>query len=668
MVVLCVRNRVFSITQRYAVLFIIAVCFFVSGAHASVVIDEIAVTAARNKNRVMQSATILDKQSINVRHPSVFTDVFKSLPGIGLRTNSRGEAVLRVRGAEERQSQVFLNGAPLSVPWDGRTDLSLLPSGILDSVRINKSVAPLEYGANAVFGVVDIITKKAGPTVTLEGRAEIGTLGKYLLDGTAVIPFGASSLVFSVSKRHQDAEPVANRAILPFDTLLGKGRTNTDQTATSFFSSIQHDQDWGGIQAYVLHVNAEKGIAAAAHLNPLQEAPRYWRYPEWHLTQLSMNADIAVNDKVAIQTTMWRQWFGQAINVYEDSRYQKVHERQDDDDNTYGGRFVISSVLGEMTLHLHTSLQHSQHNQVDVGLLGASNIQEEVFSQNLVSFGGEVDLPVSPTLKLSMGATYDKATTPLTGGRGRQPSLDDWAGNITLQWKPQSDWVVAASVGRRNRFPTMRELYGTALGRFLINLDLTPELVTSADVNIGWSSADGRLQGSITPWYTNIKNTISRQVIILNGDHFQRRYNLQGSYGYGIEGAFEWRITKWLNVGPGFSWQHLKAKLESTGMRPVLFQRPEWQGFLKASLSLTEKFNVRAEVSHTGNAKDQNEDGTIVNLGSSTEINLRASYKVQKRWEIYSAIDNVANAVVLPQLGLPLPGRSIKIGVIFRGS
>jgi iron complex outermembrane receptor protein len=29
-----------------------------------------------------------------------------------------------------------------------------------------------------------------------------------------------------------------------------------------------------------------------------------------------------------------------------------------------------------------------------------------------------------------------------------------------------------------------------------------------------------------------------------------------------------------------------------------------------------------------------------------------------------AAVDNMANAVVLPQLGLPLPGRTVRIGLL----
>jgi iron complex outermembrane recepter protein len=72
-----------------------------------------------------------------------------------------------------------------------------------------------------------------------------------------------------------------------------------------------------------------------------------------------------------------------------------------------------------------------------------------------------------------------------------------------------------------------------------------------------------------------------------------------------------------------------------------------------------------------GPARDLAPDGTLARLAAATEINLRARVPVLRLGKVplsaTAAIDNLANAVVLPQLGLPQPGRSIRIGVMVGG-
>ena len=144
---------------------------------AQVEIDELVVTAPPAQRRALQPAVEMDRPQISERAPVALTDIFKGMPSVGIRTNSRGEAVLRLRGSEERQTGIYLDGAPLSVPWDGRVDLSALPAGLVDSVRVIVSAAPIEYGPNAVLGIVDIRTPVRAEPGLSSLQAGAGTQG-----------------------------------------------------------------------------------------------------------------------------------------------------------------------------------------------------------------------------------------------------------------------------------------------------------------------------------------------------------------------------------------------------------------------------------------------------------------------------------------------------------
>jgi len=127
-----------------------------AGAEAA---PEIVITAERSPARVLPPTTELDDAALLERQPRTAADAVEALPGVMVRTNSRGEAIARIRGSEERQTQAVLDGVPLAVPWDDRADIGVLPAGLIGAVRATKGVVPIEYGTNAVAGAMDLETR-----------------------------------------------------------------------------------------------------------------------------------------------------------------------------------------------------------------------------------------------------------------------------------------------------------------------------------------------------------------------------------------------------------------------------------------------------------------------------------------------------------------------------
>ncbi len=630
-------------------------------------LEEISVTTVRSADRALQPGLVLDKTYFRRTVPTDFNEAFRAVLGVGIRTNSRGEAVLRLRGSEERQSQVFIDGAPISVPWDGRTDLSLFPASLIREVTVIKSAAPIEYGANAVLGVVDISTLETSDHLIVSARSEVGTHGSFLAEGEAYIPVGNIGLQLGANQFSRDAISVASEDPIAFDPLEGDGRTNTDLESTSLFAAATIDEAWGTVRVSAMDIEAEKGIAAAAHIDPDEGDPRFWRYPDWHLTQISLAADIALDDSLTLRTNAWHQRFNQSIVSYSDISYRAAEDQQDDRDRTYGGRIVLSKDWPLLTTRLVASMQQSTHDQLETDLVAATPGDSERFRQRLTSLGGEIDLPLGDSVKSSVALAYDRTSTPLTGGRPNQPALSKWAASGTLAWQANTDLKVTASLGQRTRFPTMRELYGTALGRFLLNPDLKPETSLMADLTFEWTPQDLPLSVTVTPWITRIDDTLSRRNVTTDGAVLRQRFNLDGSRGIGIEAGAVWQASDSLTFEANGFWQDLRADRDTDGIRPVLYQRPESQVLMAANYTLSGGANLRAEMNHTGRALDEAEDGTVTALNRSTEFNVKFYVPVAKSrfgvWQIYGALNNITDDVVLPQLGLPDAGRTFKVGI-----
>ena len=104
----------------------------------------------------------------------------------------------------------------------------------------------------------------------------------------------------------------------------------------------------------------------------------------------------------------------------------------------------------------------------------------------------------------------------------------------------------------------------------------------------------------------------------------------------------------------------------------IVIQRPERQANFALRWRPTSGLGLRAETIFIGKAFDMSDDGAISDLPSAWSLNLRAFVDVTElkgggKIRLTLNADNVADALVLPQLGLPAPGRTIRAGISFHG-
>jgi iron complex outermembrane receptor protein len=636
---------------------------------AQTIIDEVTVIELKRAWRALQPAVEIDRATINETAPATLTDIFRHLPSVGIRTNSRGEAVLRLRGSEERQTGIFLDGAPLSVPWDGRVDLSALPAGIVDQVRVTASAAPFEFGANSTLGVVEIRTPLKVQPGLVNAQAELGSQDSALLSAVGGFEAGPVDWLFGGTLRTLGGEAVSSTSVIPYGPTRDGARVNTDLESSSLFVAASALPDWGAVRASLFSVGAERGIANAGHIDPASGSPRYWRYPHWRFNQLTINAAADLGNSTNLRSTVWLQHFEQTIDQYSDDSYSIVESSEHDEDKTLGMRMVLDRPFDAFDVRVVGNAQVTTHEQVDTDHLSNVRGPLQRFQEDLFSLGAEIDLAPGDATLLSAGLSYNLAATPQAGGRESQADLSSWAANIAARWFPAEQWEVAATVGRRTRFPTLRELYGEALGQFVLNPDLRPETALLADLTFQreWRVKQMRLR--LAPWLTRIDDTLSTRTIVVDGVRLRQRYNLKGSLGHGFEAGIEWRIRDDLELRLNGNWQDHEARPETDGTRPVLYLRPETQLSLAIDYVFAQDWDLFLEVQHVGTALDEDEDGTVVRLPTSTEVNLRLFRTLRHdddgRWRAYAGIDNLSNDIVLPQLGLPLPGRTLSIGVRF---
>ena len=130
----------------------------------SLVINEVVVSANRNEVR-RQDAPVV----VNVINPLLFdkvnsTDLAKSLnyvPGLRVENNCQncGFPQVRINGLEGPYSQILINSRPIVSALSGVYGLEQIPVNMIERVEVVRGGGSALFGANAVGGTVNIITK-----------------------------------------------------------------------------------------------------------------------------------------------------------------------------------------------------------------------------------------------------------------------------------------------------------------------------------------------------------------------------------------------------------------------------------------------------------------------------------------------------------------------------
>ena len=130
----------------------------------AVMVDEVVVSASRNEVSRRDAPVV-----VNVLSPILFetvnsTDLAKSLnfqSGLRVENNCQncGFPQVRINGLDGPYSQILINSRPIISALSGVYGLEQIPTNMIDRVEVVRGGGSALFGANAVGGTVNIITK-----------------------------------------------------------------------------------------------------------------------------------------------------------------------------------------------------------------------------------------------------------------------------------------------------------------------------------------------------------------------------------------------------------------------------------------------------------------------------------------------------------------------------
>jgi iron complex outermembrane receptor protein len=475
----------------------------------------------------------------------------------------------------------------------------------------------------------------------------------------AALPLGP--LLFGASYSSRDGETLADHADLPFGQSGRRLRTNTDRALTSLFARAATSSGPHELGLTAFRVWGDKGVASEGNR---ASGARFWRYPDVRHTLIAGRATSRIGDETELDSAAWLQWFGQTIDSHASAAYQRVASRQVDRDRSWGVRELLKHRTGAATLVASFNYLDSSHRQRDIAYLDGrpppSPPAALLYRQRNWSLGGELEYQWLPTLRTELGLGHDKVDYVRTGGKPAVRDAAGWTGRAGLVFDAGAGLRLRGAVGRKMRAPTMRERFGEAIQRFLANPDLKPERILSAEIGIERRFEAARLY--LIPFVQDLRDTIDQR----NVGPLRQRINLRGSTVKGVEAGGEWRPLAGLAVTGNATWSRVRREAAPTGEINRIAEKPALLARVTADYAHRSGLSTGIEAEHVGRAWSADPAGRLVALDRSTILNWRAAYAVGSRQsaiEFFLHIDNVADRLVEPQLGLPAPGRTLRFGI-----
>lgn len=630
---------------------------------------EITVSDRAPAERREWTGNSVSEEEIRSLAPFSLADVLRRIPGLSVQTNSRGETLVFIRNAGERQVATFYEGAPLNIPWDNRVNLALLPASALASVTVLKGVVPPAHGANISGGAV--LVRGLDPRGGARSRFDLsaGEAGLLTLDGVHVLGDENRGLRLGFGYgRHGDV-PLPDDARLPFNQLSSKERTNSGREVLNldlrFESRIGEDLEAG---FSLLAIDGEFDVPPEGTVDPGSGSPRFWRLPQWRLIMGIGSLAGETGSGLAFKSVFWTQSFAQTIDSFRTVAFEKLAGRQQDDDLGFGGRLLLAQPTRLGTLEFSLNAMSATHRQRDSNALddGLDTGPRLTFRERTVSAALELRTDLADGLSASSSAGLDWKTTPKTGDKPAAGDFLQWSVSAGLEARPATGMLLWADIGRRARLPTMRELFGEALNRFLINPDLKAE--SSWIGEIGASFRKGPFRIHAAPFLVLTSDSIDQRNLILDGRRLRQRINLRGSRVHGIEIAAEVALPFDLSLEGHLTASEARRRRSAPDEPRLLSEKPE----LVAGATLSwvhDNWSAVFGLRHVGGAVTIDPDDIVVPLRRSTAFDLRVAHDLAERlglaerFEIWLSIRNLTDTEVEPQLGLPDAGRWLSAGL-----
>ena len=499
-------------------------------------LGEIIVTEEKEAVNLATTVTEVDMDEIAAKGANNVAEALKFLPGVFVQNVGKGESHVSIRGFEQRQVKVLIDGVPARENYFGTVDLSMLPADAISKITITKGASSVLYGSNTMGGVINIITKKGGSTPQTNFTTSFGDYGT---ENYSLSHGGSSGSLnywlaggyqrsdgFRLSGDFDETDP--NVGIGTSYNEDGGKRDLSDYSKKNFDMKVGYDPGTdSSVYLSFDYVDNDKGMPTFFN--------RYWAYHKWEQWQLNLVGEHRFNDSVKIKSRLFYVKHDDGItDVSWDEAHttsgKKWFEKSYYDDASIGGEVQATVDLAKWhTLRVGVNYMEDNHKEGNYlsddcwnVLQGSSDVgwePETEYTAHTYTVAVEDEFDLSEQFFMVIGMSYDAFKPTKTADQPEPGQMDVFNPQVGAVYKISEATTLHASVGKKTRFPALKELYSTLSGG---NPDLEPERTIAYEVGASHMFSK-KISGDLAFFYHDINDLINtikieRQKVYINID------------------------------------------------------------------------------------------------------------------------------------------------------
>ena len=584
-------------------------------AETSFMIDNVVVTANKYETKQREVATI-----VNVIPPLIIesttsnsmADVLNFQTGLRVEEtcSNCGVPQIRINGLEGQYTQILMDSRPIFSSLASVYGLEQLPAGMVDRIEVIRGGGSALYGANAIAGVVNIITKEPS-----RNSFNISNTSAFTQKGTYDINTNMNASVVSENQK---------AGLFLFGVQRNRQQYDRDNdgysdiphlnSTTVGFRSYFKTSDYSKITAEYHHTTEFRrggyGIdSLQPHESPLTEQLKH------NIDAATAKWDMYTADNkhfVSVYTSFQHiardSYFGTNYNP-------NAYGKSTDIVSVTGAQYRFSYPCGIMNADLSAGAEYS-YNQLRDQILG--------YDRNTLQ-------------RVHLGGGYvqnewkNKQWSILVGGRLEQHSLLDkpvFSPRANIRYTPIEPIILRLSYASGYRAPQIYEedLHVGAVGGevSLISLDenLKPEYSHSISGSIDMYKRFGKWDLNLTleGFFTQLNDVFA---LVENGHDAQgnlllTRTNASGARVAGMNIEAKVGFGHLLTFQAGYTYNHSRyieplQWSENPNIAPQrrMFRTPDHYGYFLCNIEPVEHFHIVTNGKVTGNMLVQHFAGYV---------------------------------------------------------
>ncbi|MEI6091992.1 MAG: TonB-dependent receptor plug domain-containing protein, partial [bacterium] len=387
-------------------------------------LGEILVTS----DKIIESASPssifkLTRNELQKRDAMTFQDLNALIPSSNISKNSRGEALITIRGMGDRRATIFFDGALLNNQWDRRFDLSLLPTDLISKITISNGSASVLYGANSLAGCIDITSAERSTNGFGGSLSLFGGNGPY--GNISVMQNGKSdkfNYIVGFSYLDSKGMVLSGQSIdhandTTYTDLVNQDknsrlRTNTDKTLYNAYVRAEYTGENASCGLSFMRIGSDFGVAPQGN----ETNPRFWRTTDYARNLLTYNGIVTTDkeNQSSFRTTLWLDNTTLPIDEYTDMTFSAYDSAAStlDKTNTYGARLIYDLNPNNVNSLKATATAYYTANTESYKDL---SIQALDYSELIYDAGVEYNYRNQSGLVITAGALLTGQITPKAG-------------------------------------------------------------------------------------------------------------------------------------------------------------------------------------------------------------------------------------------------------------